>query len=123
MTEMVMSQQVIRKILINGEWVTPQSQKQRKIINPSNLDHLGTIADCNAADVDQAVRSAKQAQISWWRTPGIEKANLLREVARRIRAISAEAAHTLCLETGKPLVEATDCIAWVAAAFDYYGEV
>lgn len=118
-----MNHQEIKKILLNGEWVIPQSQKQRKIINPSNLDHLGTIADCNAADVDQAVKAAKQAQNSWWRTPGTEKANILRDVAQRIRAISAEVAHTLCLETGKPLVEAIDCIEWSAAAFDYYGEV
>ena len=29
----------------------------------------------------------------------------------------------MCQETGKPLCEAVDCIDWVAACFEYYGEV
>ncbi|MEO8140427.1 MAG: aldehyde dehydrogenase family protein, partial [Gemmatimonadota bacterium] len=70
-----------------------------------------------------AVEAAAQAQPEWWRIPSVEKAKLLHEVAHRIRAAERELSTLLCRETGKPLIEAVDCIDWVAAAFDYYAEV
>ena len=53
----------------------------------------------------------------------MEKAKLLREVAARIRKSGRELARLMALETGKPLIEAVDCVDWVAACFEYYSEV
>ncbi len=55
--------------------------------------------------------------------PGVEKAGLLRAVAAKIRADERELSTLMARETGKPLIEAVDCIEWVAACFDYYAEV
>jgi betaine-aldehyde dehydrogenase len=110
-------------ILINGEWVAPHSTATRIIANPATLEPLGTVADCDAADVDAAVAAAAGAQRAWWKTPGVEKARLLREVAGKIRARERELSTLMARETGKPLIEAVDCIDWVAACFEYYAEV
>jgi len=110
-------------ILIDGKKIAPRSAATRDILNPATLDVLGRVGECSREDVDAAVRSARQAQHGWWKLPGVEKANLLREVGRRIRGMGKELSTLLTQESGKPLCEAVDCIEWVAACFDYYAEV
>lgn len=113
----------MQRILINGAWVDAQDGTLREIRNPATLKPLGAVADCGPPDVDRAVQAARAAQPEWWRVPGVEKARLLREIGARIRAREAALATLMSAETGKPLCEATDCIDWVAACFEYYGEV
>jgi acyl-CoA reductase-like NAD-dependent aldehyde dehydrogenase len=113
----------MHKILINGAWVDALSRESREIINPATLELLGKVADCGAADIDRAVAAARAAQHSWWKVPGVEKAKLLREIGVRVRAREHALATLMTRETGKPLCEAVDCIDWVAACFEYYGEV
>jgi acyl-CoA reductase-like NAD-dependent aldehyde dehydrogenase len=113
----------MHKILIDGEWVDALSGTSREIKNPATLELLGTVPDCGPADVARAVAAAKAAQRGWWKVPGVEKAKLLRELGARIRAREHALASLMTEETGKPLCEAVDCIDWVAACFEYYGEV
>jgi acyl-CoA reductase-like NAD-dependent aldehyde dehydrogenase len=113
----------MRKILINGAWVDALSETSREIKNPATLKSLGRVPDCGAADIARAVAAAKAAQHDWWRVPGVEKAKLLREIGGQIRAREHALATLMTQETGKPLCEAVDCIDWVAACFEYYGEV
>jgi betaine-aldehyde dehydrogenase len=110
-------------ILVNGQWVEPAGRPQREITNPATLRRVGLAADCGAEEVNTAVEAAASAQRAWWKTPGAEKAKLLREVAARIRAQERELSRLMTEETGKPLIESVDCIEWVAACFDYYAEV
>ena len=114
---------VASPVLIGGTWITPRSKVLRPILNPATLQQVGLTADCTPEDVALAVESAAAAQRAWWRVPGVEKARLLREVGAKIRAAEHELSTLMCEETGKPLIEAVDCIDWVAAAFEYYAEV
>ena len=113
----------MHKILIDGAWVDALSKTSREIKNPATLKLLGTVADCGPSDVARAVAAAKAAQHGWWKVPGVEKARLLREIGARIRTREHTLAALMTEETGKALCEATDCIDWVAACFEYYGEV
>jgi acyl-CoA reductase-like NAD-dependent aldehyde dehydrogenase len=113
----------MHKILINGAWVDALTHTSREIKNPATLELLGSVPDCGPADVGRAVAAAKAAQRGWWKVPGVEKAKLLREIGARIRAREHALASLMTQETGKPLCEAVDCIDWVAACFEYYGEV
>jgi acyl-CoA reductase-like NAD-dependent aldehyde dehydrogenase len=113
----------MHRILINGEWVAASTQSARAIRNPTTLKVLGMVPDCGPEDVARAVAAAKAAQPGWWKVPGVEKAKLLREIGARIRSREHALASLMTQETGKPLCEAVDCIDWVAACFEYYGEV
>ncbi len=115
--------QPVSPILIDGAWITPRSKVLRPVLNPATLEQVGLAADCTAEDVGLAVEAAAQAQRAWWLIPGAEKAKLLREVGARIRAQEHALSRLMTRETGKPLIEAVDCIDWVAAAFEYYAEV
>jgi betaine-aldehyde dehydrogenase len=113
----------VHKILIDGAWVDAQSESAREILNPATMKPLGSVADCGPADVDRAVAAARAAQRGWWKVPAVEKAKLMRDIGARIRAREHALATLMTQETGKPLIEAVDCIDWVAACFEYYGEV
>ncbi len=113
----------VAPVLIDGAWVPASAHATRDIRNPATLDRLGIVSDCGPEDVAAAVEAAARAQPAWWRVPGVEKAGLLRAVAARIRADARELSTLMARETGKPLIEAVDCIEWVAACFDYYAEV
>ena len=110
-------------LLIDGHRVPARSTETRTISNPATLEPVGTVPECGAEDVTAAVDAAARAQPAWWRIPGVEKATLLHQVATKIRGRTSNLARLMTLETGKPLIESTDCIEWVAACFDYYAEV
>lgn len=111
------------QIYVNGKAVKAKSSGVLEIRNPATLEPIEQVPDCGADDVNTAVAAAKAAQRDWDKTPAIEKATMLHEVARRIRVDEEGLSHTMCLETGKPIWEARDCIEWVAACFDYYAEI
>ena len=110
-------------ILIDGAWSRAKTGATRDIRNPATLDLVGRVPDCGDEDVAAAVEAAARAQPAWWRIPGVEKAHYLRTVARKIREQERPLSTLMARETGKPLIEAVDCIEWVAACFDYYAEV
>ena len=112
-----------RPLLIDGTWVPSLSASTREIHNPATLEIIDTVADAGPADVDAAVGAAKQAQYAWWKLPGVEKGKHLHDIASRIRSRERALSTLMARETGKPLIEAVDCIDWVAACFDYYAEV
>ena len=104
-----------QKILIDGAWVESGSERNFEIRNPATAKLVGLAPDCGSDDIGLAVAAARRAQPGWWRIPGVEKAQLLRGVAARIRKNWRALSRLMVLETGKPLCEAADCIDWVAA--------
>jgi len=114
---------MVRPILINGKFVKAKSNTTIDVHNPATLAPLDGVPACGEADVNAAVQAARGAQLAWWRTPGTEKAELMHEVADRIRARQKPIATMMTQETGKPLIESFDCVKWVAESFDYFAEV
>jgi acyl-CoA reductase-like NAD-dependent aldehyde dehydrogenase len=114
---------MLRSVLINGKFIAAKSNVAIEVHNPATLEALDSVPACGKADIDAAVKAARIAQPAWWRTSGVTKAELLHEVANRIRARKKAIATTMTAETGKPLIESTDCVQWVAECFDYFAEV
>ncbi len=115
--------QDVERIFVDGAWVPPLARVRREILNPATGTLVGVVADCGAEDVDRAVQAARRAQRAWERTPGVERAAELHQVAAAVREMGKELATRMTLETGKPLIESVDCIEWVAACWEYYAEV
>ncbi len=110
-------------VLIGGRWRAAHGKATREIREPATGKLVGVAADCDAVDVDLAVKAARAAQVAWGKRPGLEKAVLMRQVGERIRHMGKDLATLMARETGKPLVEAMDCIEWVAGVWEYYAEV
>ena len=91
--------------------------------NPFDETTVATVRAPSPEQLDAAIAAAAEAQRGWERTPAVERAELLHEVATRLRARTDELAELMTLEGGKPLIENADEIGWTAAAFDYFAEI
>jgi betaine-aldehyde dehydrogenase len=108
---------------INGNHVESQSGQTFVVINPATEEVVDHAPRGNEADADRAVTAAWKAFQQWRFTPGLERAEMMHEFARRLRAKKEDIARLLTHEGGKPLIENLDEVEWVAACFQYYAEV
>ena len=91
-----------------------------RVINPSTEKLVGEVPDQSPGEVNKAVGRAKKAFDAWRKVPAHEKAELLHEVAHRIKAQAVELSRVLTQEGGKPFRENKDEMGWAASCFDYY---
>lgn len=89
-----------------------------EIRNPATLELLGSVPDCGPLEIAGAVAAARAAQQRWRDLARDDRANLLREIAARVRASEHALASVLTRESGKPLCESCDCIDGVVALFE-----
>jgi acyl-CoA reductase-like NAD-dependent aldehyde dehydrogenase len=108
---------------IGGKRTPSSSAETIEIWNPYTESVLDTVPRGTPSDVDRAVEAAQEAFAEWRWIPAVERADMLHEVARRLRDSAEELARQLTLEGGKPLVENLDEVGWTAACFDYYAEI
>lgn len=108
---------------INGDFVESASGESFAVVNPATEEIIDRVARGNAEDAARAAEAAYEAEKDWKFTPGLERAEQMHHFAHRLREKKDEIATLLTREGGKPLIENLDEIEWVAACFDYYGEV
>src|SRR5579859_527143 len=88
-----------------GRWHEPKSGRYAAQTNPGTAESLGKAADCGGADIDAAVTAAKAAFKEWRRVPPLERARMLKEVARVLRENAGELAMIDAADCGNPLAE------------------
>ncbi len=110
------------RLLIRGEQVEG-SGEPLAIENPATEETVAEVRAPSAEQLDTAVAAAREAARSWAATPAVERAELLHDVATRMRTMTDSLARAMTLEGGKPLIENSDEVGWTAAAFDYYAEM
>ena len=110
------------RLLIAGEQVAGLGAALA-VENPATEETLASVALPSHEQVDAAVAGAAEATRAWAGIPALERAELLHEVAARMRAMTDELALAMTREGGKPLVENRDEVGWTAGAFDYYAEI
>ena len=105
---------------IGGEWVASANAATLPIVNPATAESIGTLTLGNAADVERAVRAARNAFASWSKTSGKERASYLRAIAQQIRDQAESLARLSSLNNGKPLGESRMDMSDAAATYEYY---
>jgi aldehyde dehydrogenase (NAD+) len=109
-------------LFINGDFVEPTDGSMFKSVNPASEEVLSEVAEAGPADVDRAVRAAREAyEKVWGPMPGRDRAKYLFRIARIIQERSRELAVLESLDNGKPIRESRDVdLPLVAAHFFYY---
>lgn len=110
-------------MLINGQRVASTTGETFEVQNPATEEVIGHAPMGNEDDARKAIAAANAAFRTWRKATAHEKAEMLHEVAHKIRARTEELATQLTLEGGKPLQENRDEMSWCAACFDYYAEL
>ncbi len=91
---------------IAGAWVEPSTGKHFDNVNPADTkDIVGRFPLSAAADVANAVESAKRGFDLWKRTPAPARGDVLRRVGDILTARKEELADLMTREMGKPLAE------------------
>ncbi len=113
---------------IDGKFVKARSGKTFTTENPATGKPLASIAECDAPDVDDAVKSARRVFESgvWSRMKPADRKKVLLKFAELLEANAGEVALLDCLEAGKPISDCVNtdlpdtihCLRWHAEAID-----
>ncbi len=109
------------ELFIGGKWRAPKSGKYFQTISPSTEQVLSEVAEGNAADVDLAVRAARQAYDKVWsKMKPAERAKYIFRISRAIQEKARELAIVESMDGGKPIKESRDVDVPLAAAHFFY---
>ncbi len=93
--------------ILSGEtWSVPSTSAWSPVHNPSTGDEIARVPMCGAAEVNEVVRVAQQAFVSWSRTPVPVRAAKMFAFKTQLEANFEELAALITRENGKTLEEA-----------------
>jgi aldehyde dehydrogenase (NAD+) len=109
-------------LFINGKFQESSGKKHYDSINPANEKVLTAITESTDADIDKAVKSARNAYVKHWsKMPARERGKYIFRIARLIQEKARELAVIESLDGGKPIRESRDIdIPLAAGHFFYY---
>lgn len=108
-------------LFINGKWQKPSSGKYFDTTNPATEEKLAEIAHANEADVDKAVKAARDAYKNVWsKMSGKERGKYIFRIARLIQERAREFAVIETLDGGKSIRESRDVDVPLAANHFFY---
>jgi aldehyde dehydrogenase (NAD+) len=108
-------------LFINGGWEKPSRKKYFSTINPATEEKISEVADASEADVDKAVKAARNAYENVWKKmPAKERAKYVFRIARIIQEKARELAIIESLDGGKPIKESRDFDVPTAANHFFY---
>src|SRR5258708_1021099 len=111
------------KLLINNQFVPSQTGATFPTINPATGVEIAQVAEAGAADVDKAVKAARNAfeRGAWRKMSATDRGRLLYRLADLIEKNADELARLETLDNGKPLAVARAAdVNLTIACFRYY---
>ncbi|MER5511103.1 aldehyde dehydrogenase family protein [Streptomyces sp. NPDC002766] len=93
------------RLFVGGQWRDAADGARTEVVDPSRGAVLTTVAEAGAADVDAAVRAAREAYDggAWSGLSGRERGRILHRVAELIRENADDIARLESLDVGKPI--------------------
>jgi aldehyde dehydrogenase (NAD+) len=109
-------------LFIDNEFVSPEKGRYFDTINPATEEKLSRVGEAGAADIDKAVRAAREAyRKTWSKMKPPERGKYIYRIARIIQERAREFSVIESLDGGKPIRESRDIdIPLAAAHFFYY---
>ncbi|ABG39474.1 methylmalonate-semialdehyde dehydrogenase (acylating) [Paraglaciecola sp. T6c] len=93
-------------LLINGEFISSQSQQFIDVTNPANNSVIAKAPIATDAELEAAVASAKEAFLTWREVPVPERARVMMRYQQLLKEHHDEIATLLSSETGKTFDDA-----------------
>ena len=99
----VLDNQNFKKFYINGEWVAPIVANDFDVINPATEAVVTQISLGSEADIDRAVKAARDAFISYSQTSFETRIELLQNLITEYNKRYDEIAEAMVIELGVPI--------------------
>ncbi|MFT4941962.1 MAG: malonate-semialdehyde dehydrogenase (acetylating)/methylmalonate-semialdehyde dehydrogenase [Paraglaciecola sp.] len=93
-------------LLINGEFITSESQQFIDVTNPINNQSIAKAPCATDSEINAAVASAKEAFLTWREVPVSERARVMMRYQQLLKDHHDELATILSSETGKTFADA-----------------
>ena len=92
------------RLYIGGEWLAPIDGRVVQVINPATEEPIADAALAGAADIDRAVRAAREAFEAgpWASSTPVGRAEIMRRAAELIAKRAEQFAQTIIEEVGSP---------------------
>ncbi|MGQ0384634.1 MAG: aldehyde dehydrogenase [Gammaproteobacteria bacterium] len=116
----------LARSVISGAAVAARAGTTRlPVVNPTTEEGIAELQEADAAEVDAAVRAARDAfdHGPWPRLPIDDRKDILYRIRDRIRAHAEELAQLECLDAGLPLVRVREQVGRAARNFEFFAEV
>lgn len=107
--------------LIGG--VLQDGASRLEVVNPATGQVFATAARADAAQLEEAVASAKRAFPAWSATSVAERQSMMLALAAAIEQNAEEFARLLTLEQGKPITLARQEVSWAAGMFKFFSSM
>ncbi len=98
-----MEKEVLDKIYIDGEFVTPHGTELADLFNPATGKVIGQVQLADEVDTDAAIAAAKRALPSWSLTSKEERIDALQRLQTAVVAARNEILESAQLEYGAPM--------------------
>ena len=90
-----------KKLYINGEWVDSNSKEFIEVENPATREIIGRVPRANKADIDYAVKSAKEAFETWQYTDLSARISLMEALMEELYKRADDFADMIVKELGR----------------------
>ncbi|SAK98420.1 betaine-aldehyde dehydrogenase [Caballeronia ptereochthonis] len=110
-----------QRLYIGGEYVDATSGETFDTLDPATGETLARVQQASQADIDRAVRAAREGQRKWTAMTTMQRSRILRRAVDLLRARNDELAALETRDTGKPVAEtrAVDIVTG-ADVIEYY---
>lgn len=109
-----------RGLYYGGSWHDPVVGKVMPTFDPGRGAILCNVAESTAEDVDKVVAAARAGFVVWRDTPPLERARILKEIARILRDNARELATIDAANCGNPVSEMIGDASIAAAQIDFF---
>ena len=111
----------LQRLYIGGTYVDATSGETFDTLDPATGETLAAVQQASAADIDRAVRCAREGQREWAAMTAMQRSRILRRAVDLLRARNDELAALETHDTGKPIAE-TQAVDIVTGAdvIEYY---
>ena len=113
---------VPKGLYINGEWRDSGDKSVIDVIDPATGKVLAQVANATAADGQDAMTAADEAQAAWAKTSPRFRADILRKAFDKVTEMADDFAILMSLEMGKPVAEAKGEVAYGSEFLRWFSE-
>jgi succinate-semialdehyde dehydrogenase/glutarate-semialdehyde dehydrogenase len=112
----------ISQMYINGQWVNATDGSTFDVLNPSNGDKIGKVANGDRSDAQKAIQAARHAFDPWSRLTAYQRSEYLYKAYQLMMEHRKHLARVMTEEQGKPLKASRGEIQYGADFLLWYAE-